>query len=516
MSHASANRADSYEAGLELAKCGRHYDAIVCFETALASRPDDARILFALGNTAEAIGHNQAAETFFRRVLDQDPDRLEALVNLANFLRARGRTDETIALLKPAIERNPHHAELWMTLGSGLRETGDAKTAEIFYRESLRLSPDYAAALGNLADLLADKGAVAEARALYARVIAAEPSNAQAHLNRAILLLLMGDLENGWRDYEYRLAIKKREVIADHGLPRWDGAISPGLRLLITAEQGLGDQVMFASLLPDLAEAISRAGGRVTLEAESRLVPLFANSFAGVSVHESKIEQRGGIKLAHYGWLGELDVADAAIELASLPRFLRRRVADFPMRKAYLKPDSAERSRWSQWLRSSGNGPYIGLCWRSGQMGGLRNLQYAPFENWGAFVRELKGTPVSLQYDARPDEIAALGALSARDILVPPYLDQKMEIDRTAAMMSALDATVSAPTSVAWIAAAIGVPTFKLLYNNAWTSFGANYEPFAPQCRLIIPKTCGDWSDTFAQASIALSAHSGNPGWQPE
>lgn len=293
MSRARAKHKNSYETGLELARVGRHYEAISHFETVLAGRPNDVHALFALANTAHAIGHTDAAEIFFKKVLAQDPDRVEALVNLANVLRARGRTEETIALLKPAIERNPHHAELWMTLGSALRETGDSKTAEIFYREALRLSPDLAPALGNLADLMADAGDSEQALALYARVIELQPDNAQAHLNRAILLLLMGDLENGWRDYEYRLAIKNREIVCDHGLPRWDGVIRPGLKLLITAEQGLGDQIMFVSLVPELAENLSRAGGTVMLEAEQRLVPLFVRSFANVSVHPAHIEQRG-------------------------------------------------------------------------------------------------------------------------------------------------------------------------------------------------------------------------------
>jgi WD40 repeat protein len=124
-----------------------------------------------------------------------------------------------------------------------------------------------------------------------------------------------------------------------------------------------------------------------------------------------------------------------------------------------------------------------------------------------AFTRD--GTLVSLQYDASPEEVATLKKLSGREILLPPFLDQRNEIDRTAAVIASLDAVVSAPTSVSWIAAGLGIPTFKLLYNNSWTSFGADHEPFAPQCRLIAPAICGDWSDTFAKASAALSEQGG-------
>ena len=73
-------------------------------------------------------------------------------------------------------------------------------------------------------------------------------------------------------------------------------------------------------------------------------------------------------------------------------------------------------------------------------------------------------------------------------------------------MIAALDAVVTAPTSVSWIAAGLGVPTLKILYNNSWTAFGCDYEPFAPSARCIMPKESGDWADALAKAAAALNA----------
>ena len=496
---------DSYAAGLRAAEEGRHADAIAAYEQALAQAPSDARVLFALGNTAAALGHSEAAENFFRQVLAQTPDRVEALVNLANVLRKQRRTAEVIDLLRPALERNPQVGELWLTLGSAMREGGDRKTAEIFTREALRLSPDSTAALCNLADLLADGSSVDEAHALYATALARDPDNAQARLNRAILFLSKGDLKQGWRDYEYRLRIKTRAIAADHGLPQWDGTYSGGRRLLVTAEQGIGDQLMFASLLPELARRFAQCGGQIILEAEPRLVPLLARSLPSVCVRPAKIEKRGGQLVAYYDWLGKSD-ADAAIALGSLPGLMRNDISDFPRPHSYLLADSAERAHWSGWLRAQGEGPRIGISWRSGTLGGLRNLQYAPQEIWADFIRDLPGTFFSLQYDAQAEEIEALQRLGGRAILVPPGLDQKREIDRTAALIANLDAIVTAPTSVAWIAAGLGVPTCKMLYGNSWTSFGRDYESFAPSAKCIMPAKTGAWEDVFAKAKGALAS----------
>jgi len=387
-----------------------------------------------------------------------------------------------------------------------LREASDETRAEAFYREALRLSPDNAAALGNLADLLADSGDVDEALSLYQQALAREPENAQARLNRAILLFLKGQLRRGWRDYEYRHRIKERILVADHGLPMWAGRRADGMILLITAEQGIGDQIMFASVIPELAQAAARVYGRLIVEAEPRLVPLFARSFPDVWVHPAKVQLRAGQNFAHYDWLEACGGADAAIAIGSLPRLMRQEFADFPASHAYLKPDETERAQWSAWLRKQGAGPFLGVCWRSGSLGGLRNLQYAPLASWADFLRRTPGVAVSLQYDAQPDEIEALQHMSGRKVLLPPNLDQKQEIDRTTALIAALDAVVSAPTSVSWMSAAAGVPTLKILYNKSWTSFGRDREPFAPAARCIMPARSGDWDDVFARASSTLSA----------
>lgn len=498
--------ADAYEEGLRLSAQSRHAEAIDRFERALQERPDDARVLFALGNTARALGMARPAQDFFNRVLALEPGRSEALVNLANLLRAEGNFAAARALIAPALARNPDAPELWLTLGSTYREMGDHGRAEEHYRAALARRPDYPPALGNLADLLADDGKIDEALYLYGRVIAREPKNAQAKLNRSILHLLRGNLKDGWRDYAARLKVPGKAPMCDHGLPQWPGVHLKRARLLVTAEQGVGDQLMFASFIADLATRARDDGGTLILECEPRLVALFARSFPGVTVKPSHMQMKSGVTAAHYGWLKAAGGANAAIELGSLPRILRHRLTQFPNPNAYLVPDADEKLRWREMISSQSTGPFIGICWRSGKMGGARSLQFAPLEAWGEFLRNLPGSIVSAQYDAAPEEIAALEAISERRIFVAPSLDQKNELDRTCAMLSALDVVVSAPTAVSWLAAGAGVPTLKVLYDTSWTSFGENFEPFAPSCICVMPDERGNWQDTFMQASESIRA----------
>ena len=498
-----------YEQGLRFTKAGRHAEAIDCYQQALAATPSDPQVLFALGNTARALGMPKPAETFYRQVLAIAPERIEALINLANLLRANGQGDAARALLESAMARQPQSAELSLTLGSVFRESGEAETAESHYRQALALKPNYAAALANLGDMLAARGESEEALSLYDRALRAEPDNAQAKLNRAILHLLTGNLKQGWRDYAARLHIAGKAPRCDHGLPSWGGDSLKNKRLLVTAEQGVGDQLMFASMIRDLAARAQAEGGSVILECEPRLVPLFERSFDGVTVHASHMENRGGAVHAHYGWLKSAGGASLAVEMGTLPRYLRGEIAKFPKPNAFLDADEIEVLNWQRTLSNAADGPYIGICWRSGKVTGGRALNFAPLEIWGAFIRDMPGTPVCVQYDATDDEIEKLCALSGKTIVVPGGIDQKNELDRACALMSALDAVVSAPTAVSWLSAGAGVPTFKIQRDAGWTSFGCDHEPFAPAALGIVPDVSGDWADSLGKALAALNSQFG-------
>jgi len=494
----------AYQAGLRLSAEGRHAEAIAQYEAALAVQPDDAKVLFALGNTAHALGLAAPAEQFFRRVLALEPERKEALVNLANLLRSMGQFDTAIALLQPALTREPESPELQLTLGSAFREKGDAAQAKVHYRCALAARPGYVPAMANLADMLCDDGARAEARTLYDQALKAEPKNAQLRLNRAILHLQNGDLKDGWRDYAARVEIPGKVPASEQRLAPWTGGSLKGKRLLVRSEQGIGDQILFASLIPDLLARSRAEGGSVILECEPRLVPLFGRSFAGALVKPAAIRGEGGKAIADYGWLKTVGGANGAVLMGDLPRYLRGNLDKFPAPHVFLVPDAEEVSRW----KNSFGENAVGICWRSGKLGGHRSLGFAPLEAWGHFLRQIDAPIVSVQYDGAPAEIAALESLSGRKIIVPEGIDQKNELDRACALMTALGSVVSAPTAVSWLSAGAGVPTLKLLYGLNWTALSQMHEPFAPACRCVMPEQTGDWDDVFRQATALITSQS--------
>jgi tetratricopeptide (TPR) repeat protein len=497
----------AYAEGLKLSSQGRHVEAIARFEQALAVRPDDTRVLFALGNTAHVLGLAVPAEQFFRQVLTIEPGRKEALVNLANLLRASGQFDAAIALMEPALAATPGAVEFHLTVGSAWREKGEDARAIAHYRAALETDPNYAPALANLADMLCDAGDRAAARTLYDLAIKTDPKNPQARLNRAILHLLNGDLKDGWRDYAARTDVPNKVPVMSgeqRHLPSkmvpWTGDSLKKKRLLVRSEQGVGDQILFASLIPDLAARAKAEGGSLVLECEPRLASLFARSFPDVTVRAAAIKTVGATPVAEYGWLKAAGGASAAVLMGNLPRYLRGTLDAFPTPHAFLTPDADEVARWKD---AFGPGA-IGICWRSGKSGGHRSIQYAPLEAWGEFLRQADRTFVCVQYDATAEESAELERISGRKIIVPQGIDQKNELDRASALLAALDMVITAPTAVSWLAAGVGTPTLKVLYDTSWTALGQTYEPFAPACECVMPRARGDWTDVFAQVKAKL------------
>ena len=496
-----------YRAGLKHLDAHEYPEAIAQFEAALLDNPPpdkQAAVLFGLANAARRIGHPRAAEAFYGRVLAIDPTRIEALVNLANLHRSTGRLREAQILIAEALSTDPEAPELWLTLANIMRDMDDTTSADTFLTEALRLKPGYPAALAGQADLLVDRGEPARALETYAAALRKDPTNPQIHFNRSLVLLSEGHLAEGWRDYAFRLQAASPPLRPTHNLKPWKGEALTKGKLLISAEQGLGDQLIFASCF---ADTIARAGAVHTLiECELRLIPLFARSFPQASVHPLKARDQGGVRILDYDWLEAEGGATHVAAMGDLPALLRPSIESCPKTTAYLRPDTDKSCAWRRWLGQLPDGPLIGLCWRSGKMSGSRTRQFAPMSAWAEFLHETPGVFVSLQYDGTPEEIASLTEASGREIHVPPGLDQKNDLDGAAALMSGLDAVVTAPTAVSAISAAVGTPTLKILFDRSWTALGQSYEPLSPACRLMRPDTPGDWASAFAKARRALEA----------
>src|SRR3546814_3711359 len=147
-------------------------------------------------------------------------------------------------------------------------------------------------------------------------------------MDYGLFLLSVGDYVDGWHEYEYRWSVAKfDERDWGLGLPRWDGAPADVGPVLLWGEQGIGDQILYGTLLPDI---LARGDTAFVIAVDDRLVPLFARSFADPRV---RIVARGAA--TH---------AVAQCPFGSLGALVRQTAADFGT-GVYLKPDAGLRDR---------------------------------------------------------------------------------------------------------------------------------------------------------------------------
>jgi hypothetical protein len=410
-------------------------------------------------------------------------------------------------------------------LGTIANAQGDSAAALIYFDEALRLVPRFAAARYNRAGVLMDQGqtqaALADCDAALA-IAAAAPGGGNAsdiammHLGRAMMLLALGRLTEGWPVYEVRLDP------ALHDSPTFEiasprlSADTPlaGLNLLAVGEQGVGDEVLFASLVPDLLQALG-PGGRLTLTAEPRLVPLFARSFSTARViAHATVHQEGRTRRT----LPDADAVtacDAWTPIASLLARLRPEIASFKA-SAYLHPDSARVEVWRSALAAAPPGRRVGLTWRSGLLTSKRRRSYAPLPQW----REVLTTPgvqwVQLQYGECDAELAAAEAAFGVKIWRPPGIDLREDLDDLAALSCALDLVIGAPNATTSLAAACGAQTWFVTGPGGWIQLGADRHPWYANARQFVapgfgspngPSSTDDgWTPVLANVAQALRA----------
>jgi tetratricopeptide (TPR) repeat protein len=472
---------------------GETEDAADCYRLAVHFDPTLPAAQFGLARLHEAAGRYGEAATCYRAVLEHDPDSAAAHANLCHALYRLGRFQAARAHGSRALELDPALAEARHNLGLVLLATGEpAQAAECFER-AFRARPRAEVAAG-LGHALRDLGRLEEAIAAYDRALAIDPQLGDARINRAYAFLLAGEFEKGWAEYEERFVATATRS-RDFGLPRWRGEPLPEATVLVHAEQGIGDEIMFASCIPDLAAVV----GRVVIECSARLEALFRRSFPWAQVH-------GGAKEDPPGWLARFAPVHCQVPIGSLPRYFRRSRAAFEGKGAYLRADPGRVQAWRERLGARAGRLAVGLSWRGGtpaSRGGLRSIG---IEALGALARAPCDF-VSVQHGAGADE------LERAPLPLVAYPGVTEDLDELAALLGALDLVVSADNTNVHLAGALGRPVWVLLSPSPEWRYGLHGDtmPWYPSARLFRRRHGEDWGALLERVAAELVRAAGGP-----
>ena len=487
--------------GLTLKAMKREEEAIVYYQRALVLRPDYADAHNNMGNVLEFLGRLDEAEPYLRRAIALQPDHADAHCNLGVVLMRMDHFSDAAACLQRGLALRPNHAISHDFLGSIYKIWGRFDDALACLDRAIVLRPDSYSSRNNRGAILEELGRYDEALREYQLASEIAPLDNVARWNQAFLFLRQGILERGWEAHELRLK-QGGQVAIRFPFPQWEGESLAGKTLLVYAEQGLGDEILFASCLPD----VIAMAGHCIIECEKRLAPLFQRSFPTVTVI-------GGDR-SEIGWLLDLPQIDVQVAAGSLPRFLRRSIDRFPDRPGYLLADPARIAHWRARLNQLGPGLKVGICWRSGLTTGERKKLYSELVQWEPILHVAGVHFVNLQYDECSAELREALALTGVPIAVFDDINLRNDLDDSAALTTCMDLVISPATAVLEMAGALGVDALCInTFGKQWPQLGQDHNPWHPRTRVIDQMVAGDWDTQLALVAEELQARvSGVPG----
>ena len=503
--------------------------AALAFTAAVELQPGYAKAWYNLGNALRAQNRLADSVTAFARAAILAPAMVEAHTNLSDALTAAGRLDEALAQARAVLRLRPDDPKAHYNLGAVLQRKEAYESAEIAYREALKRAPDNPMTLNNLGSVLQKlgraaqaeqcfrkvlsqnphsveaiynlgnalqaQGHLAKAEACYEEALAHEPDLATASYNLALIALLHGHMERGWKGYQQRFAAG--QVLPDRriGAPLWQGEGLRKRRLMIWREQGIGDEIMFASCYGDV---IAWGGGPVIIETDPRLVGLFARSFPRATVRAETIDAEGRETV-------EPPDFDVQAPAGALPRLLRGTLDGFDQFDPWLKPDPARTALWRDRLAALGPGLKVGIGWRSQLMTPERKGAYTTLDQWGPLFALPNVVFVNLQYGECEAEVAAAEARFGVTIHRWNDLDLKDDFEAAAALTANLDLVITPAMSAGELAGALGVPVWRFGHRD-WTQLGTGVRPWFPSMRIFQPRPGETFDDVLARIARCLAA----------
>ncbi len=473
--------------GKALQDLGRIDEAVAAYRNALEHDPNNSVVSANLGSALlESHDWNGSVATT-KRAIALDPSNILAHANLGTALLHLGRHDEALAACRAAIALQPQSAFVFASIGGAMLELGVWAEAAHLCQQAITLDPALPNAHFNLSHALKALNRPQEAADAARRAIALRPDSAEYHFHLGHILLLQGDMENGWPEYDWRWQLPDFTwLAATHGIfaqPVWTGEDIATKTILIYTEQGLGDIIQFARYLP----LVVQKAAHVIVAAHPGVERILASidGITIVPVHQP-----------------DLPRFDVYCPLMSLPRAFATRLDTIPATVPYLNASPAEQTRWSQ--RIAGQSPRVGIVWAGNPATKRDRIRSPGFASIAPLLANSDIDFVILQVGP--------GRGDLDNVLLPPnVIDLGRDITdlaETAAIMSRLDLMISSCTGPLHLAGALAVPTWAMIPFApyfTWLLDGTD-SPWYPSVRLYRQARPGqDWSDVVARIDADLA-----------
>lgn len=463
-------------------KLGDYPAAIASYKQSVQINPEFLSGQVALASLYKQQGNYNEAIQAYEKITALEPSA-EAFNNLGNLFFEEGILSKAIDAFERALSISPENAMILNNFGNALAGKGKFDQALESYDNALSIDPNHADAYNNIGNVYKFQGKLDEAARCFRSAISIRPDFAEAHVNLSFALLNAGIVLDGQDEYEWRWKIPKNVLRQrKFSLPLWDGKRSlSGLRVLVWAEQGVGDTINWSSCLTEL----TKKGAHCILECQEKLLPLLSESHQNIEIRAENREE-DSIR----------DDIDVHIPLGSLYRHYISRVVDRKHTAAFLHPNPDRVNYWKERLRALGAGLYVGIGWKSSNMSPSRLPNYAPISEWSPLF-ELSGVVfVNLQYKDFEQDLDKIRTDYGVQVHNFQDLDLYDDLYDVAALASALDVVVSTTSAVPYISAGVGTITkFAAWKQGPWNN--PLFTPAGPLIHKYERNTWDSWDETF-------------------
>ena len=519
--------------GISFHQKGELKQAEQLYQQVLQDQPQNANAYHLLGIIAYQVGRHNVAIDLINQAIGIDNRQPVFFGNLGNILQGQKRQEEAIQAYQHAIELNPENEEIQNDLGNALTELGHFQQAVHAYHKVVKITPNNPNAYYNLGNTFRELSQLQQAIEAYGKALTLNPNDAEiynnlgaalqasgqlhqaartyhqaieklqgecerAHYNLGTLQLLMGDFKNGWQQYQWRWKCDDfpSENRPFHQ-PLWNGSNLSGKTILVWAEQGIGDEIMFASMLNDLRQSNTN----IMVECEQRLISLFQRSFPDIQFfcRTNPPDQQ----------LLNPNI-DYQISMGSLGQWLRTDLDSFkPGQSYYLTacPDKTAELR-NKYQQLANGRKLVGISWKSTDISQRRaKSKSTSLESWAPVLSQPNCYFINLQYGDVETEVAKFESNTSLKIYQDQEIDPLVNLDGFAAQISALDLVISTSNTTVHMAGALGKRVWTLLPHIPdwrWT-LDREEALWYPVMRLFRQSSIGDWQEVFKRVSHALS-----------
>jgi len=391
------------------------------------------------------LNNLEKSQENYQLSIKQDPDSIPAIINLGILFQEQERYEEAVIQFKKAMMINPNDEKIYNNLGLSYFKMHLYENSLEEYKKAINLNPRYEEAifsLGNSYDMIGNHG---QAIKEFEKVIAINPNHARAFFNLAQIQLALGDFMDGWKNYGWRFneEINKESVLADLNIPLWDQSRKIQ-NILVIAEQGIGDQILFYSLLNELLDF----NFNVTVIIEYKLLSLFQRSMPKITFIER------GIKIDEAEF-------DAYIPMCDLGQMFRKELSDFEKVKDHYLNANEQKINAIK-TKMSKNKLKCGISWKSNNaiIGNGKSFELKFLE---PLLKNQNIQFINLQYGDVNKELLYIKNKYQTDILDTSDIDNYEDMEGLAALINSCDIIVTSSNSSAHLAGALGKETYLIL-----------------------------------------------------